>query len=126
MDPLPGGSPSGAAPLMSSVGGRHEHPRPRRGSRSALGLFFGGTFGLSWLLWGAALLAGGRLDLPLPYVLFVVGAFGPTLVAAALWLAGRRRARGPQPFRGTHRWLPPALVLGAAPALVAALLRACR
>lgn len=93
-----------------------------RGSRSDLGLFFGGTFGLSWLTWAMALLAGGRIDETAPYVLYVIGAFGPTLVAAALWLAGRRRPRGRQPFRDVHRWLPAALLLGAAPALVAALL----
>ena len=93
-----------------------------RESRSDLGLFFGATFGFSWLMWALALAAGGRIDQTTPYVLFVVGAFGPTLVAAALWLAGRRRPRGRRPFRHVHRWLPAALLLGAAPALTAALL----
>lgn len=93
-----------------------------RESRSDLGLFFGATFGFSWLMWAMALAAGGRIDQTTPYVLFVVGAFGPTLVAAALWLAGRRRPRGRRPFRHVHRWLPAALLLGAAPALTAALL----
>jgi CAAX protease family protein len=87
-----------------------------------LGLFFGATFGLSWLLWGAALLSGGTLDQPLPYVLFVVGAFGPTIAAAVLWLAGLRRRRGCNPIRTVHRWLLPALLLGAAPAVTAAVL----
>jgi len=73
-------------------------------------------------MWAMALAAGGRIDQTTPYVLFVVGAFGPTLVAAALWLAGRRRPRGRRPFRHVHRWLPAALLLGAAPALTAALL----
>lgn len=93
---------------------------PRHRTTSDLVLFFGGTFGLSWLFWAAALLSGGDIAQPLANVLFVVGAFGPTIVAALLWLAKRRRPRGPDPFRTTHRWLLPALLLGALPAIVAA------
>jgi uncharacterized protein len=95
-------------------------PTPPRRTRTDLLLFFTGTFAVSWLLWGAALLAGGDIGLPLPGLLFVVGAFGPTAVALLLWCAGRRRPRGPNPFRVAGRWLLPALLLGAAPALVAA------
>jgi membrane protease YdiL (CAAX protease family) len=90
-------------------------------TRIDLLLFFTGTLVLSWLPWGAALLAGGDLGQPLPYVLFVVGSFGPTVAAAVLWLAGRRRPRGRNPFRTVHRCLLPALLFGAAPPVVAAL-----
>jgi CAAX protease family protein len=96
-------------------------PTSRRRSRTELLLFFVGTFAGSWLLWGAALLAGGDVGQPLPQVLFVIGAFGPTLAALLLWCAGRRRPRGQNPFHTTGRWLLPALLLGAAPAVVAAL-----
>jgi uncharacterized protein len=95
-------------------------PSPQR-TRTDLLLFFAGTFAVSWLPWGLALLAGGDIGEPLPQLLFVVGAFGPTAVALLLWCGGRRRPRGPNPFRAAGRWLPPALLLGAAPALVAAL-----
>ncbi len=90
-------------------------------SRTDLLLFFAGTFALSWLPWGAALLAGGDIGRPLPHLLFVVGAFGPSAVAALLWLAGRRRPPGRNPFRTAHRWLLPALLLGAAGPIAAAL-----
>jgi membrane protease YdiL (CAAX protease family) len=95
-------------------------PTTRQRTRTDLLLFLTGTFAMSWLLWGAALLAGGDIGQPLPGLLFVVGTFGPTAVALLLWCAGRRRPRGPNPFRVAGRWLPPALLLGAAPALVAA------
>jgi membrane protease YdiL (CAAX protease family) len=92
-----------------------------RTSRHDLLLFFTGTFAASWLPWGAALLAGGDTGQPLPGLLFVVGTFGPTAIALLLWCAGRRRPRGHNPFRAAGRWLPAALLLGAAPAVVAAL-----
>jgi membrane protease YdiL (CAAX protease family) len=90
-------------------------------SRHDLLLFFVGTFAGSWVLWGAALLAGGDVAQPLPQVLFVVGTFGPTAVALLLWCCGRRRPRGDSPFRTAGRWLPAALVLGAAPGVAGAL-----
>jgi CAAX protease family protein len=93
----------------------------RQRTRADLLLFLIGTFAASWLPWGAALLAGGDIEQPLPQLLFVVGAFGPTVVALVLWCAGRRRPRGRNPFREAGRWLLPALLLGAAPAVVAAL-----
>ncbi|QYN35357.1 CPBP family intramembrane metalloprotease [Pseudonocardia sp. DSM 110487] len=95
-------------------------PSPQR-TRTDLLLFFAGTFAVSWLPWGLALLAGGDIGEPLPQLLFVVGAFGPTAVALLLWCGGRRRPRGPNPFRAAGRWLLPALLLGAAPAIAAAL-----
>jgi membrane protease YdiL (CAAX protease family) len=88
---------------------------------SDLVLFFVGAFAVSWLPWGAALLAGGDLGRPLPYVLYVLGTFGPTIAAATLWLVGRRRSRGLNPLRTARHWLLPALLLGAAPAIAAAL-----
>lgn len=90
-------------------------------TRTDLVLFAAATLTLSWVPWGMALLAGGDIGQPLPYLLFVVGAFGPTTAAALLWLAGRRRPPGRNPFRDAHRWLLPALLLGAAPPIAAAL-----
>jgi hypothetical protein len=94
-------------------------PDPAR-TRTDLRLFFAGTFAASWAPWGAALLAGGDLAQPVPHVLFVVGTFGPSAVAALLWLAGRRRPRERGSIRSAHRWFLPALLLGAAPAVAAA------
>jgi len=90
-------------------------------TRTDLLLFLTATFAVSWLAWAAALLAGGDTAEPLPRLLFVVGAFGPTVVALLLWCCGRRRPRGHNPFRTAGRWLLPALLLGAAPALAGAL-----
>jgi membrane protease YdiL (CAAX protease family) len=90
-------------------------------SRHDLLLFLAGTFGGSWALWGAALLAGGDVAQPLPRLLFVLGTFGPTAVALLLWCCGRRWPRGGNPLRSVARWLPAALALGAAPGLAGAL-----
>lgn len=93
-----------------------------RRTRTDLLLFLGATFAVSWLPWGAALLAGGDTGRPLTRLLFVIGTFGPTAVALLLWCAGRRRPHGHNPFRASGRWLLPALVFGAAPAVVGALI----
>jgi membrane protease YdiL (CAAX protease family) len=93
----------------------------RQRTKTDLLLFLTATFALSWLAWGAALLAGGDTAEPLPQLLFVVGSFGPTVVALLLWCCGRRRPRGHYPFRAVGLWLPPALLLGAAPSVAGAL-----
>src|SRR5688572_14209354 len=93
----------------------------RRRTNTDLLLFLAATFAVSRLPWGAALLAGGDTAEPLPRLLYVVGTFGPTAVALLLWCCGRRRPRGPGPFRGVVRWLPPALVLGSVPPVAGAL-----
>lgn len=93
----------------------------RQRTKTDLLLFLTATFAASWLAWGAALLAGGDTAEPLTQLLFVVGSFGPTVVALLLWCCGRRRPRGNNPFRAVGLWLPPALLLGAAPAIAGAL-----
>jgi len=86
-------------------------------------LFFGGAFAVSWIPWAVALLFGGDTTQGPTRVLFVVRTFGPSLVAGILW-ALRRRTPRTNPLRTLHRWLLPALVLGAAPFVVAALIEA--
>ncbi|GAA3068191.1 CPBP family intramembrane metalloprotease [Pseudonocardia yunnanensis] len=93
-----------------------------RNRRSDLLLFFGGTFAVSWIPWAVALLLGGDTTQGSTRVLFVVGTFGPSLVAGILWALRRRGAPRTNPLRTVHRWLLPALVLGAAPFVVAALI----
>jgi membrane protease YdiL (CAAX protease family) len=93
----------------------------RRRTNADLLLFLAATFAVSWLPWGAALLAGGDTAEPLPRLLYVAGTFAPTAVALLLWCCGRRRRPGPDPFRAVVRWLPPALVLGALPPVAGAL-----
>jgi membrane protease YdiL (CAAX protease family) len=93
----------------------------RQRTKTDLLLFLTATFAVSWLAWGAALLAGGDTAEPLTQLLFVVGSFGPTVVALLLWCCGRRRPRGNNPFRAVGLWLPPALLLGAAPAVAGAI-----
>jgi hypothetical protein len=83
-------------------------PGSRWRTRTDLLLFLTGTFVVSWLLWGAALLAGGDIGQPLPRLLFVIGAFGPTAVALLLWCAGRCRPRGPSPT-ARSTWQPQAI-----------------
>ena len=59
-------------------------------------------------MWAMALAAGGRIDQTTPYVLFVVGAFGPTLVAAALCSrAGAVRVAADRSATCTGGCLPP-------------------
>jgi uncharacterized protein len=93
----------------------------RRRTKTDLLLFLAATFAVSWLPWGVALLAGGDTSEPLPGLLYVAGTFAPTAVALLLWCCGRRRPSGPGPFRTVVRWLPAALVLGAVPPIVGAL-----
>lgn len=93
----------------------------RQRTKTDLLLFLTATFAASWLAWGAALLTGGDTAEPLTQLLFVVGSLGPTVVALLLWCCGRRRPRGNNPFRAVGLWLPPALLLGAAPAIAGAL-----
>jgi len=53
-------------------------------TRSDLGLFFGLTFGLSWLVWVLAALSGGAGATTWPTVLHYLGGLVPPLVATAL------------------------------------------
>lgn len=94
-------------------------PQVDRRARTDLALYLGLTFALSWgLLLVAGVVGGSVRD---PNVLFVVGTAGPTIAALALWLAGRRRTRtSAGAVRTAGRWLPPALLLGIAPGVVAA------
>lgn len=55
---------------------------------------------------------------------FILGTSGPTLAALLLWLAGRRRPRGPgrAVVSRVWMWAPAAVVLGVLPSVVAAVL----
>ncbi|MEJ3653425.1 type II CAAX endopeptidase family protein [Actinomycetes bacterium KLBMP 9759] len=82
-----------------------------------LGPFFAVTFGISWGLWAVALAVGGRIADPVVYWLYVVGACAPTLAAVVMRVVGGRGERVAR-LRAAPRWLPAALVLGVAPAVI--------
>ncbi|WP_460855219.1 CPBP family intramembrane glutamic endopeptidase [Nocardiopsis coralliicola] len=88
---------------------------------TGLGAFAALTLALSWLPW-AALIATGTAtgDGPGATALFVLGSFGPTLAAAALWVRGRA-GLAPLRARAAAAWPALALLLGAAPTATAAL-----
>jgi membrane protease YdiL (CAAX protease family) len=90
--------------------------RPRGG----LGVFWVLAFALAWVPWGGAWLLGGDIADPAVFALYAIGGFGPSLAAVVLWCAGRRSPRGVR-WDAVGRWLPAAVGIGAAPAVVATL-----
>ena len=86
-----------------------------------IGGFLALTFGVSWAAWLASLLFGGDISSPLVFVLYAIGGFGPSLAALIYRLGGIRSPRVAR-ARSLAVWLPVALVCGAAPAVLAALL----
>ena len=91
--------------------------RPRT---TGVGSFLLVTALLSWGPWGAALALGGDIADPPVWALYAVGGFGPTLAAGVMRLVegpGERQVR----WRSAAGWGPVALLLGAGPAVVAAL-----
>ena len=88
--------------------------------RGGLTAFWALAFGLSWTSWGAAWLLGGDLADPAVLALYALGGFGPTLAALLLRVAGRRSPRAAR-WAAAGRWLPAAVGVGAAPAVVTAL-----
>lgn len=78
--------------------------------------FAGLTMLVSWVPLAMTIAAGRPGD-----VWFIVGTSGPTLAALLLWLAGRRRPRGPaRPvLTRVWTWVPAALVLGLLPSMAA-------
>jgi len=93
---------------------------PDRAPRGGLAVFWALAFGLAWVPWGAAWLLGGDIADPLVFALYALGGCGPTLAAAVLWCTGRRSPRTAR-WGAAGRWLPAAVGIGAAPAVVAAL-----
>jgi uncharacterized protein len=85
-----------------------------------VGPFVALTFGISWGTWAVCLALGGDLTDPLVLLLWGIGGFGPALAALALRLAGRRGARQAR-VRSAGRWVPAAILIGAAPLTLAAL-----
>ncbi|MCO1659476.1 CPBP family intramembrane glutamic endopeptidase [Pseudonocardia humida] len=84
-----------------------------------VGPFLGLAFGLSWVPWAVAVALGGDIAEPLVFALFGLGSFGPSLAAGVLALLGRggeRQAR----WGAAAGWVPAALLVGAFPAVVAA------
>lgn len=88
--------------------------------RGGLTAFWALAFGLSWAPWGAAWLLGGDVTEMLVFALYAFGGFGPTLAAIVLAGTGRRSPRAAR-WGAAGRWFPAAVGLGAAPAVVAAL-----
>ncbi|WP_454042516.1 CPBP family intramembrane glutamic endopeptidase [Cellulosimicrobium sp. Marseille-Q8652] len=87
--------------------------------RGGLPVFWLLAFGLSWGPWAAALATGGDVDDPLTFALYALGGCGPSLAALLLAATGRRT---PSSLRwgAAGRWLPAAVGLGVAPAVVTA------
>jgi uncharacterized protein len=85
-------------------------------TRSDLLLFTAVTLVVSWVPLAVTIVAGRQGD-----VWFLIGTSGPTLAALLLWLAGRRRPRGPvRPVLARARaWVPAALVFGLLPSVAA-------
>lgn len=82
------------------------------------------TFTISWSAWGVVAASGAGYARGINLALFLLGGFGPAIAALLMRLVFNRR-RAP-PITGTLRrpvifWLPLALLLGAGPYLVAAL-----
>jgi membrane protease YdiL (CAAX protease family) len=78
------------------------------------------TFGISWGAWALALAAGGDTADPLVYVLWVVGAFGPTLAALVMCLSEHRGERSAR-RAAARMWVPGALLAGLLPVVGAVL-----
>ncbi|MFE6233837.1 CPBP family intramembrane glutamic endopeptidase [Cellulosimicrobium sp. NPDC057862] len=89
--------------------------------RGGLAAFWALAFGLSWAPWGGAWLLGGDLADPVAFALYALGGFGPTLAALVLRAGGRRSPRAAR-WGAAGRWLPAAIGVGSAPAVVTALL----
>jgi len=78
------------------------------------------TFGISWGAWALALAAGGNTADPLVFVLWVVGASGPTLAALVMRLFGHRSKRSAR-LAAAGMWVPGALLAGLLPVIAALL-----
>ncbi len=114
-----------AQPRRATQRSRHLSPAPtpdapERPLRGGLAVFWALAFGLSWVPWGAAWLLGGDIADPLVFTLYAIGGFGPSLAAVVLWCTGRRSPRAMR-WGSAGWWLPAAVGIGAAPAVVAAL-----
>ncbi|WP_154795652.1 type II CAAX endopeptidase family protein [Occultella kanbiaonis] len=83
-----------------------------------VGGFLALTFALSWGSWLVAVLLGGDLSSPAVFVFYAIGGFGPSLAALIYRLRGVRSPRVARAGR-LALWLPAAIGLGAAPAVLA-------
>ena len=110
---------------------RHPVPTPRRtGSADpptspvrCLVQFGALCLVISWVPWSVLGALGADVDEGLAALVFGLGAFGPSLAALAMWLLTRRERRGGPRRSGTRvSWVWPivAIILGATPAVVAA------
>ncbi|MFW6597444.1 CPBP family intramembrane glutamic endopeptidase [Propionibacteriaceae bacterium Y2011] len=95
-------------------------PRPAMSRPSSVIGFLLLTLALSWGAWLLGLLLGGDLADPLVFGCFAVGTCGPTLAALLYRLRGVRSPRTAD-VRRIARWLPAAVLLGALPVVLAAL-----
>jgi membrane protease YdiL (CAAX protease family) len=93
---------------------------PDRTRASSALPFLALTFAISWGLWAVALGLGGDTADPRVFLCYVLGACGPSLAALLMWL-GRRPVGRQVRWSSTLWWLPAALLLGAAPAVLGAL-----
>jgi membrane protease YdiL (CAAX protease family) len=82
--------------------------------------FLAVTFGISWGLWAVALRLGGDVADPVVMACYLLGACGPSLSALVMRLCGRSTGRRVR-WASAPAWLPAALLLGAAPAVLGAL-----
>jgi membrane protease YdiL (CAAX protease family) len=90
----------------------------RSGARAALP-FVALAFTLSWGLWAVALALGGDVADPAVFALYAIGACGPSLATGILRLLGRSGGQRTR-WAAVPAWLPVAVLLGAVPAVLAA------
>ena len=77
---------------------------------------------ISWGLWLVCGIAGGTVTKSPELWLFAIAASGPSIAALVMRLARGRRTGPRSPLAAPWVWLPAALILGAAPAILTSLL----
>jgi uncharacterized protein len=87
-----------------------------------VGWFFGVCLLLTWVPWVVLGLVGANVDEGAGALVFGLAASGPSLAALVMWLRYRGSDRMPRVVVWSWRWPVAAVVLGAAPPIVAALL----
>jgi membrane protease YdiL (CAAX protease family) len=84
--------------------------------------FFGVCLLLTWVPWMVLGATGANVDEGVGSLVFGLAASGPSLAALVMWLRYRGSDRMPRQVAWSWRWPIAAVVLGAAPPIVAALL----
>ncbi len=87
-----------------------------------IGWFFGVCLLLTWVPWAVLGVTGANVDEGVGSLVFGLAASGPSLAALVMWLRYRGSDRMPRQVTWAWHWPVAAVVLGAAPPIVASLL----